>query len=52
MFTAKPDIDSMSVIQLIQKQPKSYLFDDPDKFRIKHELPDARPFSPRRVDCC
>ena len=52
MFTAKPDIDSMPVIQLIRKQPKSYLLDDPDKLRIKHELPDARPVSPRRGDCC
>ena len=31
----------MSVIRLIQGQPKHYQMDGPDKLRIKLELPDA-----------
>ena len=41
LFTAKPNIDPMSVIQMIQKQPKIYQLDGPDKLRIKLEMPDA-----------
>ncbi len=41
VFEAKPNIDSMAVIQLIQKQPKLYTMDGPDKLRIKVPLPDA-----------
>jgi transcription-repair coupling factor (superfamily II helicase) len=41
LFTAKPNVDPMSVIQMIQKQPKSYALDGSDKLRIKLELPDA-----------
>ncbi len=41
LFTAKPNIDPMSVIQMIQKQPKNYQLDGPDKLRIKIEMPDA-----------
>ena len=40
-FGRKPNIDPMSVIQLIQKQPKLYAMDGPDKLRLKMELPDA-----------
>ncbi|WP_313343739.1 transcription-repair coupling factor [Stenotrophomonas sp.] len=39
VFEAKPRIDPMSVIQMIQKQPKLYTMDGPDKLRIKHPLP-------------
>ena len=41
VFEAKPKIDPMAVIQLIQKQPKLYTMDGPDKLRIKVPLPDA-----------
>ncbi len=39
VFESKPNIDPMAVIQLIQKQPKLYQMDGPDKLRIKHPLP-------------
>jgi transcription-repair coupling factor (superfamily II helicase) len=39
VFNPKPEIDPMAVIQLIQKQPKLYTMDGPDKLRIKHPLP-------------
>ena len=41
VFEAKPDIDPMAVIQLIQKQPKLYQMDGPDKLRIRHPLPES-----------
>ncbi|MFT4248752.1 MAG: transcription-repair coupling factor [Pseudomonas sp.] len=41
VFEAKPSIDPMAVIQLIQKQPKLYAMDGPDKLRVKHPLPEA-----------
>ena len=40
-FESKPNVDPMTVIQLIQKQPRHYTMDGPDKLRIKLELPDA-----------
>jgi len=40
-FTEKPHVDPMSVIRLIQGQPRHYQMDGPDKLRIKLELPDA-----------
>ena len=40
-FEAKPNVDPMTVIQLIQKQPKHYAMDGPEKLRIKLELADA-----------
>jgi transcription-repair coupling factor (superfamily II helicase) len=40
-FEAKPRVDPMTVIQLIQKQPRHYAMDGPEKLRIKLELPDA-----------
>ena len=41
VFTAKPDIDPMSVIRLVQSQSKIYQLDGADKLRIKLEMPDA-----------
>jgi len=40
-FESKPNVDPMTVIQLIQKQPKHYALDGPEKLRIKLDLPDA-----------
>ncbi len=40
-FEAKPNVDPMTVIQLIQQQSQHYRMDGPDKLRIKLELPDA-----------
>jgi transcription-repair coupling factor (superfamily II helicase) len=40
-FEAKPDVDPMTVIQLIQRQPQHYAMDGPDKLRLKLDLPDA-----------
>ena len=41
VFEAKPDIDPMAVLQLIQKQPKLYQMEGPDKLRIRHPLPES-----------
>jgi len=41
VFESKPDIDPMAVIQMIQKQPKLYAMEGPDKLRIRHPLPEA-----------
>ncbi|MBS0457673.1 MAG: transcription-repair coupling factor [Proteobacteria bacterium] len=40
-FDAKPDIDPMAVIRLIQKQPRIYAMEGPQRLRIRMELPDA-----------
>ena len=40
-FEAKPDVDPMTVIRLIQGQPRHYRMDGPDKLRITLDLPDA-----------
>ncbi len=40
-FESKPNVDPMTVIQLIQKQSQHYVMDGPEKLRIKLELPDA-----------
>ena len=40
-FEARPDVDPMTVIRMIQKQPQHYAMDGPDKLRLKLELPDA-----------
>ncbi|MGH8499958.1 MAG: TRCF domain-containing protein, partial [Methylococcales bacterium] len=40
-FNAQPMIDPMSVIRMIQSQPKIYAMEGGDKLRIKLELPDA-----------
>ncbi|MFL9582605.1 transcription-repair coupling factor [Stenotrophomonas sp. AB1(2024)] len=39
VFESQPRIDPMAVIQMIQKQPKLYMMDGPDKLRIKVPLP-------------
>ncbi len=40
-FESKPNVDPMTVIQLIQKQSQHYAMDGPEKLRIKLDLPDA-----------
>ena len=40
-FIEKPDVDPMTVIRLIQGQPKHYRMDGSDKLRITLDLPDA-----------
>jgi transcription-repair coupling factor (superfamily II helicase) len=40
-FQSQPNVDPMSVIRLIQSQPRVYAMDGPDKLRIRMELPDA-----------
>jgi transcription-repair coupling factor (superfamily II helicase) len=41
VFLPQPSIDPMSVIRLIQGQPKVYSMEGPDKLRLRLELPDA-----------
>ncbi|MFT4257507.1 MAG: transcription-repair coupling factor [Pseudoxanthomonas sp.] len=41
VFESKPNVDPMTVIQLIQKQPRIYAMDGPDKLKIKLPLPEA-----------
>ncbi len=40
-FRAQPNVDPMSVIRMIQSQPKVYAMDGPDKLRVRMDLPDA-----------
>jgi transcription-repair coupling factor (superfamily II helicase) len=40
-FLPQPKVDPMSIIRLIQSQPKVYSMDGPDKLRVRMELPDA-----------
>ena len=40
VFEAKPKVDPMTVIKLIQKQPRIYAMDGPDKLKIKLPLPE------------
>ena len=40
-FLSQPNVDPMSVIRLIQSQPRVYSMDGPDKLRVRMELPDA-----------
>ena len=40
VFAAQPNVDPMAVITMIQKQPRLYQMDGPDKLRIKHPLPE------------
>ncbi len=50
VFEAQPQVDPMAVIQMIQKQPRLYAMDGPDKLRIRHPLPDpAERFSAARA---
>jgi transcription-repair coupling factor (superfamily II helicase) len=41
-FESKPNVDPLTVIQLIQSQPKHYVMDGPEKLKIRLELPDAQ----------
>ncbi|KAF1707684.1 transcription-repair coupling factor [Pseudoxanthomonas sangjuensis] len=41
VFESKPNIDPMTVIRMIQKQPKIYAMDGPDKLKIKLPMPEA-----------
>ncbi len=41
MFQPQPDIDPMTVMRLIQNQPRVYSLDGQDKLRVKLELPGA-----------
>ncbi|UYB53665.1 transcription-repair coupling factor [Xanthomonas sp. AM6] len=41
VFEAKPRVDPMTIIQMIQKQPKLYAMDGPDKLKLKLPLPEA-----------
>ncbi|WP_438860403.1 hypothetical protein, partial [Achromobacter spanius] len=40
-FVPKPRIDPMTIIGLMQKQPKVYAMDGQDKLKLRLELPDA-----------
>lgn len=40
-FVEKPNVDPMTIIRLIQGQPKLYRMDGPDKLRMALDLPDA-----------
>lgn len=40
-FEEKPDVDPMSVIRLVQGQPRHYQMEGPDRLRIRLELPDS-----------
>ena len=40
-FLAQPNVDPMSIIRLIQSQPRIYAMDGPEKMRVKLDLPDA-----------
>ncbi len=42
-FRAKPNVDSMNIIRLLQAQPKVYALDGQDKLRFRQELPEAGP---------
>jgi transcription-repair coupling factor (superfamily II helicase) len=41
IFHPKPNVDPLTVIKLIQRQPKVYALDGQDKLRIRLELPGA-----------
>ncbi len=41
LFTAQPNLDPMTIIKLIQTQPRTYALDGQDKLKIKMELPGA-----------
>ncbi len=42
LFEAKPDVDPLTIIKLVQSQPRTYQLDGPDKLRIRLDLPDAQ----------
>nr|MBP7466621.1 DEAD/DEAH box helicase [Pseudoxanthomonas sp.] len=41
VFEAKPKVDPMSVIRMIQQQPRLYAMEGPDKLRIRVPLPEG-----------
>jgi len=41
VFEARPNVDPMSVIRMIQQQPRLYSMEGPDKLRIRMPLPEA-----------
>ena len=40
LFRAKPDIDPMIIIKMIQSAPKTYALDGQDKLKLRHEMPE------------
>ncbi len=40
LFRAKPDINPMTVIRMIQLSPKTYALDGQDKLKVRQEMPD------------
>jgi transcription-repair coupling factor (superfamily II helicase) len=41
LFTAQPNVEPMSVIKMIQSQPRVYSLDGQDKLKVKLEMPGA-----------
>ena len=41
LFKPQPNIEPLTVIKLIQSQPKTYALDGQDKLKIRMELPGA-----------
>jgi transcription-repair coupling factor (superfamily II helicase) len=40
LFRAKPDIDPMTIIRMIQSAPKTYALDGQDKLKLRQDLPE------------
>jgi len=38
LFTAKPKVDPLNVIRLVQREPKRYAFEGQDKLKLKREM--------------
>ncbi|MFT4196309.1 MAG: transcription-repair coupling factor [Pseudoxanthomonas sp.] len=41
VFVPRPKVDPMTVIQMVQRQPRTYAMDGPDKLRVSLPLPEA-----------
>ena len=41
LFFPNPPIDPLTVIRMVQKMPKVYALDGPDKLKVRLELPGA-----------
>ena len=41
IFTAQPNVEPLTVIKLIQSQPRVFALDGQDKLKVKMELPGA-----------
>ena len=41
IFRDKPDVEPMTILRLIQRQPRTYKLDGQDKLRVTMELPGA-----------